>query len=263
MLLAPEGSKGTLVLDFCGGWAVSTLPQRVLIIATDLSKSSANRCHDNNYSPRYACGRFFARCAPSKFLTSGRFMTAFARPNRVLNWVVMALGMAIGQLLLSNAAGAEQDIPRPEQVFRYVAKAEGDKIIVSYTIAPNHYLYRSRMSFATDTAGVTLGAPIFPAGKIHDDENFGRQEVYYDQAIIAVPFTIAGPRPKTLALTLKLQGCTEKLGICCPPQKWVTDVAVGAGAATATDPLSFGKSRAKTAAGDLLPVDQAFQVSAE
>ncbi|MGH8261992.1 MAG: protein-disulfide reductase DsbD [Steroidobacteraceae bacterium] len=175
----------------------------------------------------------------------------------------MALGMAIGQLFLSNAAGAEEEVPPPQQVFRYAAKADGDRVVVSFTIAPNNYLYRSRMSFVTDTAAVTLGEPIFPTGKIHDDENFGRQEVYYDQAIVAVPFTVAGPRPKTFALTLKLQGCNEKLGICYPPQKWLTNVVLGAGAATGADPLSFAKPHAKTATGDLLPADQAFQLNAE
>ncbi len=191
-------------------------------------------------------------------------MTGSPRSNRMLIMAAFMLVMSIGQVLLSNRARAEEDLLKPEQAFRYAAAIQGDAIVVTYTLAPHHYLYRSRMGFLTDTAGVTLGSPEFPTGKIHDDENFGRQEVYYDHLVVTVPFAITGPRPAALALTLKLQGCNEERGICYPPQKWLTNIALGAGTG-AVNPLSFGKPRPNGAAasGDLLPVDQAFRLSAE
>lgn len=191
-------------------------------------------------------------------------MTGSPRSIRMLIMAAFVLAMSIGQVLLSNRARADEDLLKPEQAFRYAAAIHGDAIVVTYTLAPHHYLYRSRMGFLTDTAGIELGVPQFPAGKFHDDENFGRQEVYYDQAVVTVPFTVTGPRPQTLALTLKLQGCNEERGICYPPQKWLTNIALGAGGG-AVNPLSFGKAgpNGSAASGDVLPVDQAFKLSAE
>jgi len=182
----------------------------------------------------------------------------------MLSVAAMLLATVIGQISLSNAATPDDDLLKPEQAFRYSAAVQGDEVVVTYTLAPHHYLYRSRMGFKTDTAGVTLGEPRFPAGKIHDDENFGRQEVYYDKAAVAVPFTVTGTRPATLALTLKLQGCNEERGICYPPQTWLTNVPLGAGGG-GVDPLSFGKSRPNgaTTPADVLPVAQAFKLSGE
>jgi thiol:disulfide interchange protein DsbD len=131
-------------------------------------------------------------------------------------------------------------------------------LLVTYHIAADHYLYRQRMGFASDTPGVTLGQPEFPAGTLHEDPYFGRQEIYVGDVTIAVPFSVSGPRPAQFALKLKLQGCNQKRGICYPPQLWTTSVALGP---VARDLLSLGKS--KLSGEDLLPVDKAFRLSAD
>ena len=169
-------------------------------------------------------------------------MTESLRPIRALAALAGVLAVAALVLLMANRALAQEggDIPPATEVFKYSTRLSGDQVLVTYDIAPDHYLYRSRMSFITDTPGATLGAPLFPTGRSHEDQYFGKQEIYVGKVTIPVPFSFSGPRPATLSLTLKLQGCNEKLGICYPPQKWTTTVTLGA---VSSNPLAFVKSR--------------------
>jgi thiol:disulfide interchange protein DsbD len=191
-------------------------------------------------------------------------MTEWLRPIRALTALARGLALAPLLALMAGPALAQtgSDIPPASEVFKYSTRVSGDQVLVSYDIAPDHYLYRSRMSFVTDTPGATLGPPQFPPGRTHEDQYFGKQEIYVGKMTVAVPFSFSGARPAALALTLKLQGCNEKLGICYPPQNWKTTVALGA---AAVNPFAFAKPRpaAGAATGDVLPVDEAFKLSAE
>ena len=190
-------------------------------------------------------------------------MTNEFGPTRLLATMARAAVVIATLGLPSNAAQSqEEDLPPASEVFKYRTQLQGDQVLVTYDIAADHYLYRSRMSFATATPGVTLGQPQFAPGRSHEDAYFGKQEIYVGSTTVGVPFSVAGPRPATFALVLKLQGCNEKRGICYPPQIWTTTIALGSGAA---NPLAFGKSRpaARAAPGDVLAVDDAFQLSAD
>lgn len=186
--------------------------------------------------------------------------------------VLIRTAIAALCLLACGVSASAQDddyLPPASEVFKYTTQRRGDQVVVTYTIAPNHYLYHSRMSFATDTPGVTLGQAQFPEGRMHEDDNFGKQEIYVDRAIITVPFTVTGARPAAFVLILKLQGCNEKRGICYPPQVWPTTIALAPSAGSAGgSALPMGKPVKSGGAtnrltGDILPVDQAFQLSAD
>jgi thiol:disulfide interchange protein DsbD len=163
------------------------------------------------------------------------------------------------------AFAADPELLPPEQAFRYTAGVQGDEIIVDWSIEPGYYLYRSRMSFATTTPGVTLGEPVYPDGKIKEDEFFGRQEVYRDHATVRIPYSVLLEAPAAVELQLKLQGCAD-IGICYPPQTWKTEVALATSSAPPgeekglLDLLSGGGT---TGEGDFLPPDEAFRFSAE
>ena len=190
-------------------------------------------------------------------------MTNELGPTRLLATIARAVVVVATLGLPSTAAQSQdEDLPPASEVFKYRTQLQGDQVLVTYDIAADHYLYRSRMSFATATPGVTLGQPQFAQGQSHEDAYFGKQEIYVGSTTISVPFSVAGARPATFALVLKLQGCNEKRGICYPPQIWTTTIALGSGAA---NPLTFGKSRAAASAapGNVLAVDDAFRLSAE
>jgi len=180
--------------------------------------------------------------------------------------------------LMAASARGEEDLLRPEDAFRYHATATDDTVVVDWEIAPGYYLYRSRMSYASRTPGVTLGAPEFSQGKIKEDEFFGKQEIYHDSANIRIPYTRMAADADHLTLELKVQGCADA-GICYPPQTWTTDVALqssggGTSSSNAAPPAGApaGKNLLQELARDpefgdsareFLPPDEAFVFSAE
>jgi thiol:disulfide interchange protein DsbD len=166
-----------------------------------------------------------------------------------------------------------QDILKPDQAFRYAVTATGDALLVRWTIEPEHYLYRERMSFESRTAGVTLGPAVMPEGKLYRDEYFGDMHIYRDSAEIRLPIAARSPGIDSIALAIKSQGCADA-GLCYPPQVWVTNVSLPAGGAAAPGGGPVGgrlsallgatASRAGTGPKDEpLPVEQAFRYRTE
>ncbi len=155
------------------------------------------------------------------------------------------------------AAGAP-DVLRPEEAFRYQASAEGSDIVVRWTIEPGYYLYKERMGFAARSPSVTLGAAQMPAGLPYHDEFFGDMHIYRDEAVVRIPVQEPGSGP--LDLEIRSQGCAD-IGLCYPPQKWFTTVALNT-----NRPAPPGSSLAGllgVAAPDApLPPEKAFRVSA-
>ena len=116
--------------------------------------------------------------------------------------------------LTAGALRAEQPLP-PEQAFQFSARAiDANTIEAHWEIAKGYYLYRNKFQFSAQPASVKLSEPKFPAGKIHDDENFGKVETYRDQVSILIPLAHAEDH---LTLTVVSQGCAD-IGICYPPQ---------------------------------------------
>jgi len=139
-------------------------------------------------------------------------------------------------LLLSGYVYAEQDLLEPEKAFIYSAKQiEPGKVEARFQIAPNYYLYRDKIRFSADN-GVKLGEAVLPAGKVKQDEFFGRVETYRGDIKVSVPFKYADGIPKTFKLKAEFQGCAD-LGVCYPPQDSVATIAATSSAsATAASP---------------------------
>ncbi|HEY6644674.1 MAG TPA: protein-disulfide reductase DsbD [Povalibacter sp.] len=155
---------------------------------------------------------------------------------------------------------AKDDFLRPEDAYKYTTRVENDQLIVSWTIEKGYYLYKKKMSVASTMANVQLAEPAWPKGEAHSDEYFGEQEIYRGKVDVPVPITFHSARPDKLAIELKLQGCADA-GLCYPPLKWKTDVAVPASTAKGgADLRSFLKS--KTSTDEFLPPDEAFKFGA-
>ncbi len=122
-------------------------------------------------------------------------------------------------LLISPGAWAadEGELLEPEQAFRFSARvADPQTLEVVYTVAPGYYLYRDKYRFALESAAVKLGKPRIPAGKVKEDEFFGRVEIQTGTVTLRLPLE---KRPaEALKVTLKAtsQGCAEA-GVCYPP----------------------------------------------
>jgi thiol:disulfide interchange protein DsbD len=189
--------------------------------------------------------------------------------RRRLQWLALLLAF-----LPLTPVGAADDFLPVRAAYKVSTAVEAGNLAVSFTVAPGYYLYRDRLKFESATPGVTLGQPSLPVGLDHEDEFFGKQVIYRDQAQIGVPVSFAGT-PQPFDLKLGLQGCADA-GLCYPPQTWTVPVNWPADRAAATAPVAsaaapqqgggfnlrslFG-SGAKSDA-DFLPVDQAFVLTA-
>lgn len=177
-------------------------------------------------------------------------------------WALARIGIAFAALGALTCAQADDDFLPPQQAYKYTTRIENDQLIVSWNIEKGYYLYKKRMgvSLADSPAAATLGEPAWPKGDSHKDEYFGEQEIYRGKFDVPVPITFNGARPGKLSLELKLQGCADA-GLCYPPQKWRTEVAVPAAVKnTGADLRSFLKPKAGN--DEFLPPDEAFKFGA-
>ncbi|WP_354683411.1 protein-disulfide reductase DsbD [Cupriavidus necator] len=162
--------------------------------------------------------------------------------------IAAALLAALAWLCLAGAAHAatEDDFLPPEQAFRFAARQLDDKSVeVRFDVAPGYYMYRERFAFAAQPAGVKLGTPDFPQGKVKFDDTFGKEmETYRDSVTIRVPVESA-PVDGKWSLTVTSQGCADK-GLCYPPME--SAFKVGAGGALAELFGKRGRSDAPAAA---------------
>jgi thiol:disulfide interchange protein DsbD len=113
-----------------------------------------------------------------------------------------------------------------------------NELTVAWQIAPDHYLYRHKLTFAA-TGGITLGAPNLPPGVPHTDDNFGAVEVFYDYVEIKVPFARASPGAIDVEVTAGFQGCKEG-SICYPPGEQVMSLVLPATSEFPAPALSGG-----------------------
>lgn len=100
-----------------------------------------------------------------------------------------------------------------EEAFVFDYQQKGNQVAISFVIADGYYMYRDKLQFSAD--GAVIGDIDLPKGKMHDDEYFGEQAVYY--SFVTLPLAI-----KEAADDAKVQvtfmGCAEGK-LCYPPTK--------------------------------------------
>ncbi len=176
------------------------------------------------------------------------------------------IGLALfGLLLLAGPALSAQDEPlRPEKAFPYRVEANAETVVVTFALGDGYYLYRKRFRFTSPDDQVSLGDPRFPPGEIHEDEFFGKMEIFRNTFAIEIPYS-APPEQNRLELQMRLQGCAD-IGLCYPPDTWTTDVALPQRTAAATAPRSdLGAILGATGGGNetaFLEAEEAFVVDA-
>ena len=177
----------------------------------------------------------------------------------------------------TSFAASADDLLRPDVAFKpSLSLIAPDKLKATWDIADGYYMYRKRFSFESDTAGVTLGAPVFPKGKIKEDPGFGTVETYRHTMSIEIPITRDGSVSAATAFKLKTksQGCAD-IGVCYPPQKRTLNIQLAALSSDIPEPIAqpiasssatkktinLAKTLGITGLGDSnapLPPDQAF-----
>jgi len=167
--------------------------------------------------------------------------------------------MALFLVLLSAVVAAEDPL-RPEKAFRYSASGNSADILISWNIEPGYYLYKKKMSFKSSDPGVKFGKPVFPVAQEHEDEFFGKSDIYRGNADIRIPWS--GKANGPLTVIIKSQGCAD-MGLCYPPQTWQATVTLPAAMVRSTGVPDFIKQSGSQMGGAPLPGEEAFVVSVD
>src|SRR5574340_329163 len=194
------------------------------------------------------------------------------RPRNMIKWIRLlgTLSLLWGVLTLFPVANAE-DFLDPEVAFKFSARAlDAETLEARWQIADGYYMYRNKFKFEVD--GTPLDAPKLPAGKVKEDENFGKVEIYRKDVRIVLPIRRT-PGAATVTLKATSQGCADA-GLCYTPQtlsatlKLPAPVAAAvATPARAAPPAASALDGLRGLAGGLgmpkvLPPDEAFLVAA-
>lgn len=144
----------------------------------------------------------------------------------------------------------EPELMPVDQAFVFDSKQEGNQVKLNWVIADGYYMYRDKLKFSVN--GAELGTVALPKGKPHEDEYFGKQEVYYTYVDIPVGLKQAD---ENATLTVTFMGCAEGK-LCYPPTKHEVvlkaiaandGLIAGAESTTTTEQTSTGPSTADKA----------------
>lgn len=136
---------------------------------------------------------------------------------------------------LFDAPGRSNFIPA-DQAFVFDFQQNQHDLTLTWQVKEGYYLYRKQVSITPAQASV--GALQLPAGEWHEDEFYGKSEIYRQR--LSVPVTV-NQADKGATLTVTYQGCADA-GFCYPPETKVVPLSEVKASATVT-PLPSGERR--------------------
>ncbi|MRR49425.1 MAG: protein-disulfide reductase DsbD [Rhodocyclaceae bacterium] len=117
-------------------------------------------------------------------------------------------------LCLSALAHAAGEPLEPEKAFIFSARAvDASTVEARWKIADGYYMYKDKIRFSA-APGIKLGEIKLPAGKVKEDENFGKVETYRGELTILIP--VQDGAAGGFTLKARSQGCWDE-GVCYPP----------------------------------------------
>ncbi|EPT9211842.1 protein-disulfide reductase DsbD [Enterobacter hormaechei] len=119
---------------------------------------------------------------------------------------------------LFDAPGRSNFIPA-DQAFVFDFQQNQHDLSLTWQVKEGYYLYRKQVSITPAKADV--GALQMPAGEWHEDEFYGKSEIYRQR--LSVPVTV-NQADKGATLTVKYQGCADA-GFCYPPETKVVPLS--------------------------------------
>ncbi|MGF6560772.1 thiol:disulfide interchange protein DsbD [Erwinia aphidicola] len=125
--------------------------------------------------------------------------------------LLLSLFSATASASLFGQNSNSQFVP-VNQAFAFDFSQKNDRLTLSWQVKPGYYLYRQQLKISVQ--GATLAQWELPAGKPHQDEFYGKTEIYPQS--LTLPFTLeqAGNGAQ---MTVTYQGCAAA-GFCYPPE---------------------------------------------
>ncbi|MGU5816866.1 protein-disulfide reductase DsbD [Aeromonas hydrophila] len=111
---------------------------------------------------------------------------------------------------LGIEASAQPKFLKVDEAFVLESEQQGNRLLLRLRIPDYYYLYRHSFRFKGEN--LAFEEPVLPAGTEHEDDFFGKTQVYYRELQIPVTLTEAGQQA---SLKISYQGCTD--GLCYPP----------------------------------------------
>jgi len=108
---------------------------------------------------------------------------------------------------LFDTPGRSNFVPA-DQAFAFDFQQSQHEINLTWQIKEGYYLYRKQIKLSA--ADAAFLEPSLPSGEWHDDEFYGKSEIYRQQLTVPVTLTQAA---KGATLTVTWQGCAEA-GFC-------------------------------------------------
>jgi len=130
---------------------------------------------------------------------------------------------------LFDAPGRSNFIPA-DQAFVFDFQQNQHELNLNWNVKSGFYLYRKQISITPAQASV--GELKLPAGEQHEDEFYGKSEIYRQR--LTVPVTI-NQAAKGATLTVTYQGCADA-GLCYPPETKVVPLSEVQARAVAAPP---------------------------
>ncbi|WP_449550785.1 protein-disulfide reductase DsbD [Lelliottia amnigena] len=127
---------------------------------------------------------------------------------------------------LFDAPGRSNFIPA-DQAFVFDFQQNQHDLSLNWQVKDGYYLYRKQVSITP--ANAKIGEPQLPAGEWHEDEFYGKSEIYRHQLVVPVSVNQAD---KGATLTVTYQGCADA-GFCYPPETKIVPLSEVAAAAAA------------------------------
>ncbi|HDR2892523.1 TPA: protein-disulfide reductase DsbD [Enterobacter asburiae] len=145
---------------------------------------------------------------------------------------------------LFDAPGRSNFIPA-DQAFVFDFQQNQHDLNLAWQVKDGYYLYRKQVSITPAQANV--GPLQLPKGEWHEDEFYGKSEIYRQR--LSVPVTV-NQADKGATLTVTYQGCADA-GFCYPPETKVVPLSE-VKMASDISPQPSGKS-VGSASGSALP----------
>ncbi|ELQ6132802.1 protein-disulfide reductase DsbD [Cronobacter dublinensis] len=130
--------------------------------------------------------------------------------QRILTLILLFCSVHASAGLFSQQ-NATQFVPA-DQAFAFDFQQQQDALTLNWQIKPGYYLYRQQIRVTP--ANARVASPVLPAGEWHEDEFFGKSEIYRD--MLRVPVTVEQASTGA-TLTVTYQGCADA-GFCYPPE---------------------------------------------
>lgn len=146
---------------------------------------------------------------------------------------------------LFDAPGRASVIPA-DRAFIFDFQQNQHDLNLTWQVKEGYYLYRKQVSITP--AGAKIAQPQLPAGESHEDEFYGKSEIYRHQLTVPV---VVNQADNGATLTVTYQGCADA-GFCYPPETRV--VPLNAVSAAANDsPAAVAEVPVKDEAPAKLP----------